>query len=160
MKWLFPVPDGPQTQSASERSIHSSVRSACWVVLGITVLLSSHASNVLPVGSPEALRRVAVVALHPDAPERRDEAPDEREDPKDNPLDAPDASSELAAYDELDITSVQHPAEDYVAAMKQPVAGFRLGLPPAFFDHLDPEVARVTAEAIEMLRDEMAPHVD
>jgi aspartyl-tRNA(Asn)/glutamyl-tRNA(Gln) amidotransferase subunit A len=59
---------------------------------------------------------------------------------------------QIAGYDELDITSVEHPAEDYVAAMKQPVGGFRLGLPPAYFDHLDPEVARAMTEAIEMLR--------
>ena len=32
-RWLLPVPLGPQTQSASARSIHSSVRSACWVRL-------------------------------------------------------------------------------------------------------------------------------
>ena len=32
-RWLLPVPLGPQTQSASARPIHSSVRSACWVGL-------------------------------------------------------------------------------------------------------------------------------
>ena len=60
--------------------------------------------------------------------------------------------TQLAGYDELDITSVDHPREDYVAAMKQPVAGFRLGIPPEFYDHLDPDVAKAVAAAIEVLR--------
>ncbi len=46
--------------------------------------------------------------------------------------------NQLAGYDELDITSVEHPPEDYVAALKRPVDGFRLGIAPQFFDHLDP----------------------
>jgi aspartyl-tRNA(Asn)/glutamyl-tRNA(Gln) amidotransferase subunit A len=57
----------------------------------------------------------------------------------------------LAGYDKLDITSVEHPKEDYVAAMKQPVKGFRLGRPVGYFDHLDPEVAAAVNEAIELL---------
>jgi aspartyl-tRNA(Asn)/glutamyl-tRNA(Gln) amidotransferase subunit A len=35
----------------------------------------------------------------------------------------------MAGYDKLDIFSVDHPKEDYVAGMKQPVSGFRLGVP-------------------------------
>src|SRR6266850_2575298 len=35
----------------------------------------------------------------------------------------------LAGYDRLDIASVEHPAEDYVAALDKPVAGFKLGIP-------------------------------
>jgi aspartyl-tRNA(Asn)/glutamyl-tRNA(Gln) amidotransferase subunit A len=35
----------------------------------------------------------------------------------------------IAGYDKLDIFSVEHPKEDYVAGMKQPVTGFRLGIP-------------------------------
>jgi aspartyl-tRNA(Asn)/glutamyl-tRNA(Gln) amidotransferase subunit A len=58
---------------------------------------------------------------------------------------------QLAGYDELDISSVEHPREDYVAAMRQPVSGFRLGMPPECFDRLDPEVARVAGIAIEAL---------
>src|SRR5437588_12604460 len=34
----------------------------------------------------------------------------------------------LAGYDRLDIASVEHTREDYVAAMKQPVSGFRIGV--------------------------------
>jgi aspartyl-tRNA(Asn)/glutamyl-tRNA(Gln) amidotransferase subunit A len=58
----------------------------------------------------------------------------------------------LAGYDQLDITSVEHPREDYVAAMSQPVAGFRIGTPPDYFDHLDPEVATVIDEALRVLK--------
>ena len=58
----------------------------------------------------------------------------------------------LAGYDRLDIASVEHPAEDYVAALDQPVSGFRLGIPRApFFDHLDADTARVVEEALGVL---------
>lgn len=58
----------------------------------------------------------------------------------------------LAGYDRLDISSVEHAAEDYVAALKQPVAGFRLGVARApFFDLLDADVAKVTEEALRVL---------
>lgn len=58
----------------------------------------------------------------------------------------------LAGYDKLDITSVEHPKEDYVAGMKQPVSGLRLGIPRApFFDHLDHDVAKCVEEAIAVL---------
>jgi aspartyl-tRNA(Asn)/glutamyl-tRNA(Gln) amidotransferase subunit A len=58
----------------------------------------------------------------------------------------------LAGYDRLDIASVQHPPEDYVAAMKQPVDGFRIGIARApFFDLLDVDVARVVDEALRVI---------
>jgi len=57
----------------------------------------------------------------------------------------------LAGYDRLDITSVEHAKEDYVAGMAQPVASFRLGLPVSFFDDLHPEVAKATQDAIALL---------
>jgi aspartyl-tRNA(Asn)/glutamyl-tRNA(Gln) amidotransferase subunit A len=60
--------------------------------------------------------------------------------------------NQVAGYDPLDFTSVEHPREDYVAALGQPVAGFRLGLPVSFFDQLDPEVAAAAAEALGVLR--------
>jgi aspartyl-tRNA(Asn)/glutamyl-tRNA(Gln) amidotransferase subunit A len=60
--------------------------------------------------------------------------------------------SQIAGYDELDISSVDHPREDYVAALAQPVAGFRLGIVPEFFDHLDPDVAKAVDDAIALLR--------
>ncbi len=57
----------------------------------------------------------------------------------------------LTGYDRLDITSVEHAREDYVAALRQPVAGLRMGLPVGFFDRLDPEVAEATQAAIAVL---------
>ncbi len=58
----------------------------------------------------------------------------------------------LAGYDKLDIASVEHPQEDYVAAMKQPVSGFRLGIPRTpFFDRLDDETAKAIEEALAVL---------
>jgi len=57
----------------------------------------------------------------------------------------------LAGYDKLDITSVEHPKEDYVAEMNQPVSGLRLGRPVGYFDHLDPEVEKAVDTAIALL---------
>ncbi len=58
----------------------------------------------------------------------------------------------LAGYDKLDITSAESaPKEDYVAALKQPVNGFKLGLPVGYFDHLDPEVKAAFEEALKVL---------
>ena len=58
----------------------------------------------------------------------------------------------LAGYDRLDIASVEHAPEDYVAALKQPVNGFRIGIARVpFFDLLDSDVAKVTDEALRVL---------
>ena len=58
----------------------------------------------------------------------------------------------LAGYDRLDTASVEHPAEDYVAAARQPVSGLRIGVARApFFDLLDPDVATVMDEALRVL---------
>lgn len=58
----------------------------------------------------------------------------------------------LAGYDRLDITSVEHAKEDYVAAMKQPISGLRLGVPRApFFDLVDADVRKAVEEAIGVL---------
>jgi aspartyl-tRNA(Asn)/glutamyl-tRNA(Gln) amidotransferase subunit A len=58
----------------------------------------------------------------------------------------------LTGYDKLDIASVEHPKEDYVEAMKQPVSGLRLGIPRApFFDLLDVDVAKAVDDAIFVL---------
>lgn len=58
----------------------------------------------------------------------------------------------LAGYDKLDIASVEHPREDYVAAMKQPVSGLRIGIPRApFFDLLDADVGKAVEDAIGVL---------
>jgi len=58
----------------------------------------------------------------------------------------------MAGFDRSDITSVQHSKEDYVAAMKQPVSGFRLGIPRGpFYDHLDADTARAMDDALAVL---------
>jgi len=60
--------------------------------------------------------------------------------------------NQLAGYDKLDITSVQHPKEDYVAALQQPVSDFRLGIPRApFFDQVDEDTSRAVEAAIAVL---------
>ena len=60
--------------------------------------------------------------------------------------------NQLAGYDKLDIASVEHAREDYVAGMKQPIAGLRLGIPRApFFDHVDDDVEKAVNEAIGIL---------
>jgi len=71
----------------------------------------------------------------------------------------------LAGYDRLDIASVEHPAEDYVAAIKQPVSSLRIGIARApFFDLLDEDVAKVAEDALRVvgkmtrsMRDTMLP---
>ena len=58
----------------------------------------------------------------------------------------------LAGYDRLDIASVEHASEDYVAALDQPVKGLRLGIPRApFFDLLDEDVEAAVNDAIKVL---------
>ncbi|MCU1258857.1 MAG: Amidase, partial [Bryobacterales bacterium] len=58
----------------------------------------------------------------------------------------------LAGYDKLDIASVEHAREDYVAGMKQPIAGLRIGVPRApFFDMVDADVAKAVEAAIAVL---------
>jgi aspartyl-tRNA(Asn)/glutamyl-tRNA(Gln) amidotransferase subunit A len=58
----------------------------------------------------------------------------------------------MTGYDNLDITSVRHDSEDYVAAMSQPVSGMRVGLPLGCYDRLDPEVQAAVMSAIEVIR--------
>jgi aspartyl-tRNA(Asn)/glutamyl-tRNA(Gln) amidotransferase subunit A len=57
----------------------------------------------------------------------------------------------MAGYDKLDISSVSHAPEDYVAQLGQPVSGLRLGMPVGYFDDLDPEVAVAVETAIALL---------
>jgi len=58
----------------------------------------------------------------------------------------------MTGYDKRDVASVEHPKEDYVASMKQPVSGIRLGIPRApFFDMLDSDTAKAVGDAIEVL---------
>lgn len=57
----------------------------------------------------------------------------------------------MAGYDRLDITSVEHQKEDYLAEMKKSVSGLRLGMPVGYFDYLDPEVAKAVEDATATL---------
>jgi aspartyl-tRNA(Asn)/glutamyl-tRNA(Gln) amidotransferase subunit A len=59
--------------------------------------------------------------------------------------------TQMTGYDNLDIFSVDHPHEDYMKSIKQPVSGFRLGAPVEFYDHLDPEVASAVSAASDVL---------
>ncbi len=59
----------------------------------------------------------------------------------------------MVGYDKHDVASVEHPLEDYVQAMRQPVSGLRLGIPrEPFFDKLDRPTADATEAAIVVLR--------
>jgi len=58
---------------------------------------------------------------------------------------------QIAGYDKLDIDSVDHPVQDYFAGIGAPVAQFRLGIPPKFYDTLDEDVARAVEEATAVL---------
>ena len=81
-------------------------------------------------------------------------------------LDAALMLNVMAGYDKLDIFSVEHPKEDYVEGMKQPVSGFRLGIPkgaleipnnphaytgPGSVKPASPEVIAVVKTAIDLL---------
>jgi aspartyl-tRNA(Asn)/glutamyl-tRNA(Gln) amidotransferase subunit A len=58
----------------------------------------------------------------------------------------------LAGFDKLDIASVQHAPEDYLAGMKQPVSSLRIGIPRApFFDLLDADIGARVEEAIRVI---------
>ncbi len=58
----------------------------------------------------------------------------------------------LAGYDRRDIASVEHPPDDYVAALAAPVKGLRVGIARVpFFDHLDADVASATDAALKVI---------
>jgi aspartyl-tRNA(Asn)/glutamyl-tRNA(Gln) amidotransferase subunit A len=57
----------------------------------------------------------------------------------------------IAGYDVLDLQSIDYPVPDYSKAIGAPVAQFRLGVPPMFYDGLDDEVATAMDEAIALL---------
>jgi len=58
----------------------------------------------------------------------------------------------LAGYDKMDITSVEHPKEDYLVSMMQPVASFRIGIARApFFDMVDQDIGKAIDDAIAVL---------
>jgi aspartyl-tRNA(Asn)/glutamyl-tRNA(Gln) amidotransferase subunit A len=59
----------------------------------------------------------------------------------------------MAGFDERDSTSLERPIEDYSAALEQPLAGLRIGLPKEFFgDGCDAEVMTAVQAAIAEYR--------
>ncbi len=58
---------------------------------------------------------------------------------------------QIAGYDHLDIDSLDKPVPDYLAALKESVGGFRIGISAQFYDHLDDEVSRAVEEALAVL---------
>jgi aspartyl-tRNA(Asn)/glutamyl-tRNA(Gln) amidotransferase subunit A len=57
----------------------------------------------------------------------------------------------MAGYEKYDITSVDHPKENYSAQVGQSVSKMRLGMPVGYFDNLDPEVATAVQNAMALL---------
>ena len=59
----------------------------------------------------------------------------------------------IAGYDPKDSITTNAPVPDYMAALRQPIRGLRVGIPrDYFFEQLDPDVARLVEEAIGLLR--------
>ena len=59
----------------------------------------------------------------------------------------------VAGYDDLDPTTADVPVPDYLRALRAPTSKLRLGVPrQIFYDNLDPEVAKATDAALEVLR--------
>jgi aspartyl-tRNA(Asn)/glutamyl-tRNA(Gln) amidotransferase subunit A len=60
--------------------------------------------------------------------------------------------SAMVGYDKYDVASLEHPKEDYLAALKEPINKFRLGIPRApFYDFLDQDTSKAVEEAITVL---------
>jgi aspartyl-tRNA(Asn)/glutamyl-tRNA(Gln) amidotransferase subunit A len=67
----------------------------------------------------------------------------------------------MAGFDPRDSTSVERPADDYVAGLGNPLQGLRIGLPREYFgEGLDDTVARVIETAIDEYRKQGAQVVD
>ena len=63
----------------------------------------------------------------------------------------------MAGADPEDPTAIAGEVPDYMAAMRQPIKGLRIGVPTAFYvDDLDPEVARILDATIAVLKREGA----
>ncbi len=59
----------------------------------------------------------------------------------------------LAGYDPRDSTSVDLPVPDYVAALKEPIKGLKLGIPREYFiEGIHPDVAASVQKAIEQFQ--------
>jgi aspartyl-tRNA(Asn)/glutamyl-tRNA(Gln) amidotransferase subunit A len=69
-----------------------------------------------------------------------------------NVEDAATVLQAIAGRDELDSTSAFAPVEDYQAAMRQPVAGMRIGIPKEYFAGLAAETGDRIAAGLDVLR--------
>ena len=59
----------------------------------------------------------------------------------------------IAGRDELDATSSDRPVDDYVGALREPVAGLRVGVPEEYFgEGLDPEIRSAVEQSLEGLK--------
>ncbi|WP_437881792.1 Asp-tRNA(Asn)/Glu-tRNA(Gln) amidotransferase subunit GatA [Pseudomonas sp. LRF_L74] len=59
----------------------------------------------------------------------------------------------IAGFDSKDSTSVEQPVDDYLAALAQPLAGLRIGLPKEYFGAgLDPRIADKVMAVVEELK--------
>jgi aspartyl-tRNA(Asn)/glutamyl-tRNA(Gln) amidotransferase subunit A len=60
---------------------------------------------------------------------------------------------QIAGRDPMDSTSAEVPVPDYMAAIEQPIAGLRLGIPTEYFgEGLDPEIKETVEAAVAKLR--------
>lgn len=66
----------------------------------------------------------------------------------------------MAGYDRLDITSVKHEPENYVAQLSQPISGLKIGIPASYFDGLHAEVESAVLAAVAELGKMTAGTVD
>ncbi len=74
----------------------------------------------------------------------------------------------MAGFDERDSTCMDYSVEDYLAALEQPLAGLRIGLPREYFNHgLDPAMGALLQAAADLLQAQGAtlhevslPHAD
>jgi aspartyl-tRNA(Asn)/glutamyl-tRNA(Gln) amidotransferase subunit A len=57
----------------------------------------------------------------------------------------------VAGYDLRDIDSVDHPIPNFQEGIGASVQGFRIGIAPQFFDHLDEEIAQAVSDAIAVI---------
>lgn len=67
----------------------------------------------------------------------------------------------IAGFDQMDSTSLDNPVPDYTTSLVEGVKGLKIGIPKEYFGAgLDPEVAAIVANGIQVLKDAGAEIVD
>ena len=66
----------------------------------------------------------------------------------------------ISGRDPRDATSAPHPVQDYAAAMQQPLAGLRVGLPKEYFEGLSGEIGDRMQAGIEVMKKQGVEIVD